>query len=132
MKSSNTKHFLSALPGTIALGIILGGGLAGCSLSPNSNAGIVTAEIDCEPAKGVKGGKICDAKLVSGREQDSVSLTFNPDTGEVKYRARGVKAFEGQIARGLVERAIVEAAAKAGTDIAPALLKAVVDAIALP
>ncbi|MEE8223889.1 MAG: hypothetical protein V3S59_06265 [Alphaproteobacteria bacterium] len=105
--------------------------LAGCAgavpWNSQVNAGITRAEILwCESKNAAKDTYLCEAEIVDGKETADVTLTVKlPNGAEVRYAAKGVKAFEGHEVRGAVEKAI----SNDMKDVAPGVVESVVDAI---
>lgn len=69
-------------------------------------------------------------ELVSGKEAEGAVITFTtPDGNLISYDASGLKAFEGQIARAELERALAESAADVIKEVGPQGIQAIVDIV---
>lgn len=106
--------------------------LSGCAAgavpwNPQGHAGIAEAEVTfCESRDGSKDRYICSARVIDGKEREDVSLEVAlPLKGTVRYRAAGVRAFDGQKAREAVETAI----SKDAKDAFPGIVDAVMNAL---
>lgn len=72
------------------------------------------------------------AEFVSGKEAESAAVSFEtPDRNVVSYQVGGLRAFEGQIARAEVEKALSAELSDLWQNLAPDIRTGIVDAACL-
>jgi hypothetical protein len=97
--------------------------------SPPNYAGLTAGRIIYP---GAAGGPPVVAEWLSGKEAENATITFaTPDGNVVTYRAGGLRAFEGQLARAEVGRDLAAQLADMWENIAPEIRGGLVDAICL-
>ena len=94
--------------------------------SPPNYAGITAGRLV------IGEGGLRTVEFISGKEAEDVTITFEkPDGTKVTYDAKGLKAFEGQLARAEVERALAGELADLWENIAPEIKTGLVEAVCL-
>lgn len=96
--------------------------------NPQGYTGINHAKAKFDP----KTGKPLEVNVWGGKEQETVSLTFNPTTGEVNYSATGVKAFDGVKARAALEEAISDDVKEVFPEVVDAAIDGLTKAFGAP
>ncbi|MGD1878316.1 MAG: hypothetical protein ACFB13_12565 [Kiloniellaceae bacterium] len=97
--------------------------------SPPNYAGMTAGRIIYP---GVAGGAPVVAEWLSGKEAESATITFaTPDGNIITYNAGGLRAFEGQIARADVEKALAGELSELWQNVAPEIKTGLVDAVCL-
>lgn len=72
------------------------------------------------------------AEFVSGKEAEDAEVTFaTPEGNVVSYRVGGLRAFEGQLARADVEKALAAELSGLWQSVAPEIKTGLVDAVCL-
>jgi hypothetical protein len=97
--------------------------------SPPNYAGLTAGRI---VYPGRDGGPPVVAEWLSGKEAEEAEISFaTPDGKVITYKAGGLKAFEGQLARAQVESDLAAQLAGLWENIAPEIRSGLVDAICL-
>ena len=97
--------------------------------SPPNYAGLTAGRI---VYPGRDGGPPVVAEWLSGKEAEDAEISFaTPDGKVITYKAGGLKAFEGQLARAQVESDLAAQLAGLWENIAPEIRSGLVDAICL-
>jgi ABC-type amino acid transport substrate-binding protein len=97
--------------------------------SPPNYAGLTAGRI-VYPGK--EGEAPVVAEWLSGKEAESASITFaTPDGNIITYSAGGLRAFEGQLARADVEKALAGELSGLWQNVAPEIKAGLVDAVCL-
>jgi hypothetical protein len=108
---------------TLIAPLLLALALSACA---QDRAGLTVAEVSWCPGPDGQ-AIICGAKLTDGKERQDVELSVMlPDGGGVDYKARAVKAFDGQRIRAAVHAALIRELGQA----TPGLVDAIVAAVA--
>jgi hypothetical protein len=95
--------------------------------SPPNYAGMTAGRI---VYPGRDGGDPVVAEWLSGKEAERARITFaTPDGNVITYDAGGLRAFEGQIARAQVEKALAAELSDMWQNIAPEIRAGLVDAV---
>jgi len=97
--------------------------------SPPNYAGLTAGRIIYP---GRDGGPPVVAEWLSGKEAEQAEISFaTPDGKVITYKAGGLRAFEGQLARAQVESDLAAQLAGLWENIAPELRGGLVDAVCL-
>ncbi|MGF1631968.1 MAG: hypothetical protein ACFCUT_21030 [Kiloniellaceae bacterium] len=97
--------------------------------SPPNYAGMTAGRIIYP---GAEGRPPVVAEWISGKEAESATITFaTPDGNLITYSADGLRAFEGQLARAEVERALASQLGDLWKTITPEFKAGLVDALCL-
>lgn len=101
--------------------------LAGCTLP---DAGMIRGSIKtCMDASNKP--YVCEALIVDGKEQDSVTFYAESGDHKVYFDAKGVKAFEGQRLAAAVSEALIETTGHAAPETVAAIVRAILGTQAL-
>jgi len=97
--------------------------------SPPNYAGLTAGRI---VYPGRNGSPPIVAEWLSGKEAEGASFTFaTPDGNVIAYNATGLRAFEGQLARAEVEKALAGELSGLWQNVAPEIKAGLVDAVCL-
>ena len=97
--------------------------------SPPNYAGMTAGRIIYP---GQDGGAPVVAEWLSGKEAENASIVFaTPDGNVIRYDARGLRAFEGQLARAQVEQALATQLSDLWKSVTPEIKAGLVDAVCL-
>lgn len=97
--------------------------------SPPNYAGLTAGRIVYPSAEG---GDPIVAEFLSGKEAEDAAVTFaTPDGNVVSYQVGGLRAFEGQLARAEVEKALAAELSNMWQELTPEIRTGIIDAACL-